>query len=210
MWFVVAIYVFARSHDQKSRLLNALRVGLLAFIAMLLWIGWIAVLSPPQLQGTFIRWFSSASGAARVTIQDGRLGLPVQEWLLSIGSRLLGWETVLFFAVALFLMIVFRPISLSPITVLLALYIGLTLLYSLVVNLKEPRHIIGIVPMLAILIILIIDWPRVIDRLDTWVNKPVPAMLAVIMFLIAAWGLSPLQVPRSGEWRNPEEWWTVS
>ena len=59
------------------------------------------------------------------------------------------------------MMVFFRPRKLPPVTALLVLYIGFNLAYSLLVALKEPRHIIAIIPMMAILINLLIDWPQV-------------------------------------------------
>lgn len=207
-WFAALLYVVTRGSSWKKRLSNAIWVGLPVIVALVLWIGWIAVLSPPHLQGTLSRWLNSATGSTEVIIHDARLGIPFQVWLITIGSQLLGWETVLFFMVALLMMVFFRPRKLPPVTALLILYIGFNLAYSLLVALREPRHIIGIIPMMAILINLLIDWPQVTGWLRRKVRRPVLLTMGIILLIVAAWSISPLQLPRSGNWRNPEAWWT--
>ena len=58
-WFAALLYVIARGSSWRKRLSNAIWAGLPVIVALVLWIGWIAVLSPHHLQGTLGRWLDS-------------------------------------------------------------------------------------------------------------------------------------------------------
>ena len=117
---------------------------------------------------------------------------------------MLGWETVALLAVGLVVYVLARQKRLRIIGLLL-LYIVVSVLLSLVMQLKEQRHVIGLIPVTAVVIGLLVDW----DGLWHWLKKrPAGLGTAVIAALIFAWSLSPLNRPPLAEWQNPQQWWS--
>lgn len=93
----------------------------------------------------------------------------------------------------------------DAIVYLLALYIGLTFGLLLVVQLKEIRHLFGILPAVALFIGLALPWQAWLSSLRGKRGAAVVAGVGVMAFL---WALSPLQLPRGGDYRSGEMWWS--
>jgi hypothetical protein len=103
------------------------------------------------------RWFGSAAG---VKTGDPRIHIGLRTWVNDIIGVVIG--PVLFFAAgatAAFLATWRRRVP--PIVVVPIAYVVLAVALSFVIRLKEPRYLIGIVPMIALSIALLIDWDDV-------------------------------------------------
>jgi hypothetical protein len=170
-----------------------------------IWFSWLFFFDPRWLKATFDRWFNSALGTGSA-VQDIRTGRPYVDWLDTVGDIVIGWETVLLLAVALLAWVGYRRRPRPRLLLLFIIYPLLAIILSLVVRLREPRHVIGIIPFVALAIGLLIDWQGIVNWLSEgkrrWLVAP---GLAIVLLL--AWGLSPVRLPREGGLQNLENWW---
>lgn len=135
---------------------------------------------------------------------DARLNVQLRGWLGAIARSVLGWETVALLAVAL-LAYALRWRKQHPVAHLLVIYIGLTFGLSLFVQLKETRHLFGIIPAVTLLIGLALPWGEWVERLR---RRPAAAIAGGVGALVLLWALSPLRLPAAAEWRQAEMWWS--
>ncbi len=135
---------------------------------------------------------------------DVRLNVQLTNWIALIGRTVLGWETVALLAVALVAYVAAWRKQ-QPLAHLLVLYIGLTVGLSLVVQLKEARHLFGVIPAVTLLIGIAIPWSSLLERLH---QRPMVGTAAGLAALALLWGLSPLRLPAVAEMRQGEMWWS--
>lgn len=191
-------YLFVHAPGWKQRLNRVLWMGVPTALGLILWLS-MALLEPARLQLRLARWFGAIGGDSPII--DPRLGIAAWPWLQAVGGNVLGWATVALFFVALIRFMFDR--QRKRIVWLLLLYISVVLGASLVMQLKEQRHVIGLIPMAAVAIALMIDWETSWTKIAgrTWT-----ATVALITGFLFLWLLSPVNFPRAN--RTPAEWWT--
>jgi hypothetical protein len=116
------------------------------------------MLSAGQFAGTMNRWINSAGGD--VQINDPRLRVPRLVWLKTIADDIVGPLVLMGLAAAAALAAERRQRLVAIAWIPLA-YVLLAVGSSFVIRLKEPRYLIAVVPMAALLVGLLVDWGRV-------------------------------------------------
>jgi hypothetical protein len=87
-------------------------------------------------------------------------------------------------------------------TVLFAVYAALALGMSFLMSLKEPRHIMGIIPSVAFLVGTLADWQRFFH----WTAGKTRRLVGVgIVALLLTWDISPLTYPQQ-DLAKPYHW----
>jgi hypothetical protein len=143
-----AVYAwFDGGPASRSRLLAAMGVVGPPVLAMAAWAIWAATRWPAQLSLAMSRWFHSASGGP---ISDPRMLTGSLQWSEQLANDLLGPGLVLGLVVAL-LWLLKRRGRIDAREALLWGYLGLAVLLSYLVRLRETRHLIAIAPVAAIL-----------------------------------------------------------
>ncbi len=149
-----------------------------------------------------MRWFGSAVGGQNYG--GDRSGIMVTDWARTVSSDVLTWGMLLLLMVSILLAFFFRT-KRPNIFHLPLIYVGGALFLSFVIDLKEPRHIILVIPMMAMLIGLIAPWEEFFRWTgESWLRKGVAFLLTGLLI----WQISPLQVPSQiGSWQTLESWW---
>jgi hypothetical protein len=166
------------------------------------WLYWGFSLNAPQFKNGLMNWVNSASGARHSA--DGRTAISSSLWLQQLSGDLLSWGLTLLFVISIVAYLLRFRRKLPKIIILLFLYVGLDFGASLLISLKELRHVIALVPFVAIIIAYLIDWHSVWEW--TKKNRGRWATAAAIIFLLA-WSISPLKIAPRDQWRNPFGWW---
>ncbi|PIE81842.1 MAG: hypothetical protein CSA11_02940 [Chloroflexi bacterium] len=192
------IYVFLQKNRWRTRLSLSFWLGIPTALGVVLWIS-MMFLDLDRLQVRLARWTGALGGESKIV--DPRLGIATGPWLQAIGENLLGWGLVLIFVVALLVFLSGRQ-GRPPIVWVLLLYQLLVITTSLIMKLKEQRHVIGLIPVTAVAIGLMINW----DNVWLWLKKHRVWLGVVIIFtIIFLWASSPLNFPQRYE--NSAEWW---
>ncbi|MCU0507115.1 MAG: glycosyltransferase family 39 protein [Anaerolineae bacterium] len=147
---VVPAAVFAALTGGKairSRAAAAMAVAAPPLLALLAWGVWASALWPTQFRAAMERWLHSAAGGP---VTDPRAFTSTPEWLGQLGADLFGPGLVIGLAVAV-VWLVRRRGRVDGREALLWGYLALALGLSLAVRLREPRHLIALAPVAAIL-----------------------------------------------------------
>ena len=203
-----AVYAWLICRRSRRPTLPALAALLLPpILGLALWGGWAWKLSPSTFTSTMNRWVSSM---AAVNLLDPRARLGAVDWAQQLTFDLLGPALVIGLATSLLIQIARWGLQwqtgkrLDPAQVLLWGYVLSAIGISFAVRLKEPRHLIGILPVTGLLIGTSIDWRALINRV--WVaggrGRKAVFGLAVILFVLIA---SPLRLP-SGPITHVDAW----
>ncbi len=199
-WGAVLLYLFLSADNWRQRVRETLWIGVPTTIGIALWL-LFSLLEPGQLEARLERWSSAISGTG--TVVDPRMNVALWPWLKTIGGSVLGWETFALFVVAL-AAYVFARKKRSGIVILLLLYITMTTLLSLAMQLKESRHVIGLIPATAVAIGLMIDWAGLwgwLQQRRVWLGT------VIITAFLFAWSLSPLNLPSLTDYQDAKSWW---
>ena len=155
-WLVAVVYVFARRGARA-----AAAVALPTPIVLFAWLAYAANIGLERLLSTMRRWFFSAAGTDS---RDPRLHVGPLRWATSIFTDVIGPMLIFASGAAAALAATWRrpfpPIALVPIA-----YVGVAIVASFIIRLKEPRFLIAVVPMLALSIALLVDWDDVWARI---------------------------------------------
>ena len=199
-----ALYVFfflrtaVKWPDWRGRIAAVAILALPALTGLAAWLLWANAIDAAQLQVTLDRWFGLGT-----PIVDPRIGLSARAWLETIVQYVFGWEIVLLFGFALLYALIRRRKP-PNIAALFLLYLGVALGASLVMNLKEMRHLMALIPSVCLLSGLLLPW----SAWWAWLNEDRRRLLLAaplaLLFLLSA---SPLRPPTSGEWRDPAARW---
>ncbi len=199
-WLAALPWAAWRLWREAGRWRKLAWLALPTLIGVGLWV--LAAWLDPARAASAGRW-GAALGLGGNAV-DVRLNVQLGNWIKLIGRTVLGWETAALLAVALVAYVAARRKQ-HPLAHLLALYIGLTVGLSLVVQLKEARHLFGVIPAVALLIGIAIPWQSLLMGLR---RRPAVAGVAGVAALALLWSLSPLRLPAVAEMRQGEMWWS--
>ena len=202
--FVAAIanYALVTGRTWQDRFRHLLLVALPTMTGMGYWLYWGFNLNVPQFRNSLMNWVNLASGVGQSA--DGRTAVSSSLWLQQLGGDLLSWGLTLLFIISIIIYLLYFRRKLPKIIILLFLYVGFAFGASLLISLKELRHVIALVPFVSILIAYLIDWQSIWE----WIkgNRVRWVAAATIIFLLA-WNISPLKIAPRDQWRNPFGWW---
>jgi hypothetical protein len=194
----------------KKGITAAMMVGIPSVMALAGWAAWSWELSPVTFAATMKRWLDSAASSASL---EPRMGLPWTAWGLQVGSRLLGVGLLIGLLVALAQYVLGR--GRKPYLGLLWAYMLFTVGLSFFISLKEPRHLIAILPAAALLTghALAKIWGnggirfRMLSRGTSAITrsqvKPVAALVVIGIVIAFAGPLRPPLLPRPADDRLP-------
>ena len=151
-WLVAVVYVLVRRGRRAAAV-----VAIPTPIVLGAWLVYAADIGLARLLETMGRWLGSAAGS---TIRDHRLHISLAAWVNAILERVIG--PVMIFAsgaTAALVAVLRRPAP--PIVLVPIVYIVVATASSFLIRLKEPRFLVGIVPMIALSIALLVDWDEV-------------------------------------------------
>ena len=196
-------YIIFSSNGWQERIRGTLWLVLPTVLALGGWLWWAYSIDASQLSMTLGRWFEAVHKVDAINAR-ARFGIDNISWLKTIGRSLLGWSTVSLFLIVLIAALIRLPRQQLPrLAWLFLLYIGLASAASLIMSLKELRHIIGLIPVMALAIGVLTDWPKIWK----WICKqPIRLVLGWGIMLLLGWSLSPLQRPSINQWTSPAAW----
>jgi 4-amino-4-deoxy-L-arabinose transferase-like glycosyltransferase len=170
-------------------------------IGISLWGIWCWSLSPSAFNNALNRWINSATVQ---DVGDPRLGVATGEWIHKIIFDLLGIVITIGIVTSLGLVLIRKKRS-SIMHPILAVYPAAAIGISFVIQLKELRHIIGVIPIAALLIGTSVNRQQVLAwSKSTRRKKYALAASAVLCLLLASPFRIPTQNPASIEaWLNP-------
>ena len=167
----------------------ALLVGAPSLLVLGAWALWAWQLWPVTFAGVIHRWFASAQGGF---MPEPRMGLKAGVWARQLALDLLSLPLVLGLLLALIRAARTGRRYWQPERLLLWGYLVAAIGVSFLIGLKEPRHLIGVLPCAALLIgITFSEWLAEVPRGPRNRLRCAGAWLAVVIFLLAA---SPLRL----------------
>lgn len=191
---VYLLLVLRRSEQSGGK---ALLFAVPAIVGMGAWgiISW--KLSPSGFIGAIHRWWVSAAGGN--VVRDPRMSLTFAQWGQRIVFDLLDVGLVALFFVALLFFVHRKPTVLDCI---LLGYPVFAIALSFVIRLKEPRHLIGVLPISALFVGVNVDWGVLLK----WIRgSRLRAIIGTIVVLVLLFLASPLRIP-VGNVTNPASW----
>ena len=199
--FLVLFAFLATKNDWRERLVSATLTAVPTMIGFAIWLGWMFALDPFAFERTINRWWFSVVGGTA----DGRAQLSWYSWGQVLSSTFFGPILLLFLVVALVYW-VWRGEKKDATLYLIGGYILLAVSLTFLISLKEPRHIITVLPLAAVFIGLVLPF----SSISAWGQQSFSssAIVGLISFILL-WGMSPFQLPQPvDEWRtNPRIWW---
>lgn len=170
-------------------------------LGLSIWLG-ATLLVPGRFEAMSARW-QSAIGLNSATTIDLRASISNSSWLRTISNSIVHRELTGLALIAL-ISYAFTWRRVPRIAPLLVGFILITIAGSLVVNLKEPRHVIGIIPAICMVIGITVDW----DQGWAWIRKtPIRVAGAAVLAIVFLWALSPLRLPDTESRSQFEAWW---
>lgn len=194
------LYIVVRASGWRRRLTDLLWFGVPTAVGIIAWLS-LSLLEPGQFEARLDRWRGAVTGVG--TVVDPRLNVAVWAWLKTIGGSILGWEIVALLLVGLVTYLLTKQKRMR-IVGLLWLYIAVAVMLSVMMQLKEPRHVIGLIPVTAVAIGLIVDWAGLLKWLQ---YRRIWTGTAVAITFIFLWSLSPLKLPPLADYQQPASWW---
>jgi 4-amino-4-deoxy-L-arabinose transferase-like glycosyltransferase len=187
---VCVIFVFLEQRAHPARAWRAaFLVGAPSVLALAVWAFWGWRLSPVTFSAVMQRWFASVRGTV---VPASRTGLTAPAWASQLAFDLLSLPLVLGLLWALIRTARTGPRSWQAERLLLWGYLAAAIGASFIVGLKEPRHLIGVLPCAALLIgIACSEWLAGASNDASGGWRRAGAWLAVAVFLLAA---SPLRL----------------
>jgi 4-amino-4-deoxy-L-arabinose transferase-like glycosyltransferase len=184
---ICGVYVLINLwRDRPSLWRTVLLVVAPSIAALVVWGIGCWLLSPSTFIAVMQRWIGAASGAGS---NDPRVLAPFQ-WVHRIVVDLLGPGLTALWALAVIYSILRK--RLVALDWILLGYPVLAILLSFFIRLKEPRHLIGVLPTMALFIGTKIDWNDLLGwARENRLHKVVLALVA-LAFLFS---VSPLRLP---------------
>jgi 4-amino-4-deoxy-L-arabinose transferase-like glycosyltransferase len=189
----LAYVLWCRRHDGRAMWKPGALIAAPVAIALGGWMLWAWHLSPIGFADAMRRWISSAAPGA---LLDPRTTIPASRWAEQVTFDLLGLAWVAALAASFAISISGRGRRIDREGALLWGYLLLSVTLSFGITLKEPRHLIGILPIAALIIGISIDWKR--DLVARSTARPWRmAVVALIAGGYLVWA-SPIQVQAVG------------
>lgn len=154
-----AAYALFAPVERTYRYVRLLAVTTPTVVAFGGWLIWARLVAPDQFAGVMERWFGSASGAADTV----RTSIGNAFWGRVVIGTLFGWGLFILLGIALVFLITRRHAR-EPFSLWLAMYVVGATVASFVISLKEPRHLIAVLPLAALLVALTIDWAAIWEK----------------------------------------------
>jgi 4-amino-4-deoxy-L-arabinose transferase-like glycosyltransferase len=151
-WLVAITFVLIRYGWRRAFI-----VGVTSLVALASWLAYAWLLSETQLVATMNRWFNSSIRESQSA--DPRLRVSGLTWLKTIAVDVLSLPMLVAAAASLSLALKRRQ-RLLPLAWIPLAYVVLAIGSSFVIRLKEPRYLIAVIPMTALLVGLLVDWGR--------------------------------------------------
>lgn len=197
-----ALYVLlSRRRDHRSLIPGLLAVTAPTVLGLLAWAVWAWKLSPVVFTVTMNRWISSMGA---VNLIDPRARVTGGQWAQQLTFDLFGLALIAGLVASLIATAARRPLRLTPVQVLLWGYLLTDIGISFLVRLKELRHLIGVLPIAALIIGTSIDWAGLIERIRASRSQLPRAAFAVMSVAFLLWA-SPLRLP-TGPVGNVSSW----
>jgi hypothetical protein len=137
------------------------------------------------------RWMSSMGA---INLLDPRARVTGGQWAQQLTFDLFGLALIAGLVVSLIATAARHPLRLTPVQVLLWGYLLTDIGISFLVRLKELRHLIGVLPIAALIIGTSINWAGIIERIQASRSQLPRAAFAVMSVAFLLWA-SPLRLP---------------
>ncbi len=182
----------------KRQILQSALLSLPAILAFVAWLVWLNNQSPSQFQGLVARWVSSSVGSSL----ESRQLVSASDWGKHLAQNVLGVIVSASFAIATARVLRNVRNSVADMRLFFAGYVGIAVGSSFFISLKEPRHLIEVIPMAALLVALSVNWNTVLD----WARRnTVRTSLTLLGLVITLILISPIRVPLRDR-LNPRNW----
>ncbi|MBE2223453.1 MAG: glycosyltransferase family 39 protein [Anaerolineae bacterium] len=198
---VTALYVFVFGRNWQERILQSVWFVLPTIIATIMWVLWGINLDKSKFWAGTSSWLGFVHGANNVA---GTRNLQMLPWLNMLGNNFYSWGMIILFVASIFAYFIWFRRKLPQIFWLLLLYFGFATGISFFISIKEPRHIIALIPVVAMMIGMLVDWDSVWRFVRTKPMRLIPIMVVV---LLLAWNISPFKIPPKAQWEQIESWW---
>jgi 4-amino-4-deoxy-L-arabinose transferase-like glycosyltransferase len=198
-WCAIYVLLDCRRHH-RAFLWPLLALMLPTVFAAALWAAWGWNLSPAAFTAAIERWMHSMGAA---NLLDPRAGVTIGGWAQQLLFDLLGLPLLVGLVASAIAVVGRQRLRLDPVQVLLWGYLLSAIGISNLVRLKELRHLIGVLPVAALIIGTSIDWAGAIARIRGsrgWVR----AACAAAALGLVLWA-SPLRFP-SGPLNHVASW----
>ncbi len=203
---IFGVYLLVKFWNNRPFLWKAIVLAVApSIIALLIWGIWYWHLSPAAFIAVMRRWMA----AATIGGYDPRTSLTPLQWAQRIVNDLLEPGLVALWVLALIYSIRHRRFVMLD-WILLG-YPILAISFSFFVRLKEPRHLIGVLPNITLFIGTKIGW----DDLLAWARVSRLRVIAITMIALSfLFSVSPLRLPLQGmrdlkNWFDPLYAWRL-
>ncbi|MEP6638450.1 MAG: glycosyltransferase family 39 protein [Chloroflexota bacterium] len=156
-WLVAVAYVLIRRGARAAAI-----IGLPAPIVFVAWLAYADLIGQHQLLATMRRWLGSSDGSS--TSVDKRLHIGPRTWAVTVINSIIGPVLIFGSGATAALVPTLRPRIPAIVAVPIA-YVVVAIVASFVIRLKEPRFLIAVIPMVALVIALLVDWDLVWARI---------------------------------------------
>ncbi len=198
---VATSYVFVFGRNWRERILLSVWFVLPTIIAMVMWVLWGVNLDKSEFGAGTSRWLGFIQGGNNAA---GTRDLQLLPWLNILSNNFYSWGMLVLFGYAIFAYFIWFHRKLPQIFWLLLLYFGLATGASFFISIKEPRHIIALIPVVAMMIGMLVNWEAVWNWVRT---KPIRLIPIVAIVLLLAWNISPFKLPSMVQWEQKASWW---
>ncbi|MBC7227599.1 MAG: glycosyltransferase family 39 protein [Thermoflexales bacterium] len=194
---ICGVYILVKFRKDRLALGKALLLVVAPpVLALLVWGIWCWHLSPEAFIAVMQRWM----GAAAMGGQDPRSSLTPLQWMRRIVVELLGPGLTILWAGAVVYSVVRK--RLEALDWILLGYPGGAILLSFFIRLKEPRHLIGILPVIALFIGIKVEWESLWIQMQ---GNRLRQIISTILALMLVFSASPMRLPLRNV-SDPRSW----
>lgn len=195
---VAVFYALLGGSNWRQRLARAFWISLPSLLGLTAWAMWAYQLAPEQYLAAVNRWWNAAAGVG----WDSRLGVSLTAWLGTVGGEIFSWSLVLLLVVG-GISAFMTGRQLPQGSMLIIAYLVVAVVISMLVSLKEPRHLMALIPAAAIAVGILVDWDSLLASVK---RNRIGVALAAAMIPLFAWDMSPATFPSADTWRSRVGW----